>query len=228
MSTPGRCAPYSGSSDLVSCASSFRLSWNIHPRDSCPDPQGRGPQPSAPLDPAPPTSQHSDPWQLFAACVFPQPDLQAGRRHICLYLSSVPSTVLVWSRCSVVTCGRREEGRIEGRTEGRKKGWKERKEEGRKLGQKSVVASTPRVPLVCQACNLSLAHFLFSLVRGTPQEDSAPIRETAGAKSPWQRESPWKSLGVKGDPWRDGGSFPLSFICHHCQESISQLSPFIS
>ena len=109
------------------------------------------------LWPLPLPPPNTDPWRLLSHMSV-SPARPSSRQAPCLSqfcLFPVPSTVLVWRKCSVVTCGRREEGR----TEGRKRGWKERKEEGRKLEQKSVVASTPGFPLVCQACNLSSAQF---------------------------------------------------------------------
>ena len=93
---------------------------------------------------------------------------------------------------------------MEGRTEGRRKGWKERKEEGRKLGQKSVVASTPGFPLVCQACNLSLATFVLTCERDTPRGLCTHQRDSRCKKSLAEGKSLEKVRGQGGPPERWG------------------------
>ena len=99
---------------------------------------------------------------------------------------------------------------MEGRTEGRRKGWKERKEEGRKLGQKSVVASTPGFPLVCQACNLSLATFVLTCERDTPRGLCTHQRDSRCKKSLAEGKSLEKVRG-QGGPLERWGLIP-SFI----------------
>ena len=153
------------------------------------------------------------------------PARPSSRQAPCLSqfcLSPVPSTVLVWRKCSVVMCGRREEGR----TEGRKRGWKERKKGGN-LGKKVLRLLLPDSPWCVRHVTSPRPSFVLTCERNTLRGLCTHQRDSRCKKSLAEGKSSVKFRGIhswRGDPWRDGGSFPRSFICHHCQESISLLS----